>query len=115
VSRPWWKRWGHGALLLAVVLYSLFPIYFITVQSIKTAEEDVFGHPLWVTDPTFENYTELFAGEEARVRGYVIIPRVPFLLWVLNSASPACWPPMRWDACNPRAGGGGAEGCSPPM
>jgi multiple sugar transport system permease protein len=86
VSRPWWKRWGHGALLLAVVLYSLFPIYFITVQSIKTAEEDVFGHPLWVTDPTFENYTELFAGEEARVRGYVIIPRVPFLLWVLNSA-----------------------------
>jgi ABC-type glycerol-3-phosphate transport system permease component len=69
-----------------VAIYSVFPIYFITVQSLKTPEEDVFGHPLWVADPTFENYTELFAGGEARVRGYVILPRVPFLLWMLNSA-----------------------------
>ena len=79
------SRWLHGAILALVALYSLFPIYFITVQSLKTAEEDVFGSPLYVLDPTFENYTELFAGAEARVRGYVIVPRVPFLLWVLNS------------------------------
>jgi ABC-type glycerol-3-phosphate transport system permease component len=78
-------RWLHGAILALVALYSLFPIYFITVQSLKTAEEDVFGSPLYVADPTFENYTELFAGGEARVRGYVIVPRVPYLLWVLNS------------------------------
>jgi ABC-type glycerol-3-phosphate transport system permease component len=67
--------------------YSLFPIYFITVQSLKTAHEDVFGNPLYVADPSFENYTELFAGGEARVRGYVIVPRVPFLLWIANSAT----------------------------
>lgn len=78
-------RWLHGAILALVALYSLFPIYFITVQSLKTAEEDVFGSPLYVADPTFENYTELFAGAGARVRGYVIVPRVPYLLWVLNS------------------------------
>jgi ABC-type glycerol-3-phosphate transport system permease component len=78
-------RWLHGAILALVAFYSLFPIYFITVQSLKTAEEDVFGSPLYVADPTFENYTELFAGAEARVRGYVIVPRVPYLLWVLNS------------------------------
>lgn len=78
-------RWLHGAILVLVAFYSLFPIYFITVQSLKTAEEDVFGSPLYVADPTFENYTELFAGGEARVRGYVIVPRVPYLLWVLNS------------------------------
>ena len=78
-------RWLHGAILVLVAIYSLFPIYFITVQSLKTAEEDVFGSPLYVSDPTFENYTELFAGGEARVRGYVIVPRVPYLLWVLNS------------------------------
>jgi ABC-type glycerol-3-phosphate transport system permease component len=75
----------HGAILALVAVYSLFPIYFITVQSLKTAKEDVFGSPLYVADPTFENYTELFAGGEARVRGYVIVPRVPYLLWVLNS------------------------------
>jgi len=67
-------------------LYSLFPIYFITVQSLKTPEEDVFGHPLYVAAPTFENYTDLFEEGEARVRGYVIVPRVPFLIWLLNSA-----------------------------
>ena len=70
-----------------LAIYSLFPIYFITVQSLKTAEEDVFGNPLYVLQPTFENYTELFEGGGARVRGYVIVPRVPFLLWIANSAA----------------------------
>ena len=79
------RRWGHGLLLALAAAYSVFPIYFITVQSLKTPQEDVFGHPLYVADPTFENYTELFAGTGARVRGYVILPRVPFLGWLLNS------------------------------
>jgi ABC-type glycerol-3-phosphate transport system permease component len=80
------RRWRHGLLLGAAALYSLFPIYFITVQSLKTPQEDVFGNPLYVAAPTFENYTELFEEGEARVRGYVIVPRVPFLVWLLNSA-----------------------------
>ena len=79
-------RWRQHLMVALVVLYSVFPIYFITVQSLKTAEEDVFGNPLYVVDPTFENYTELFEGGDARVRGYVIVPRVPFLLWMANSA-----------------------------
>ena len=79
-------RWRHGLLLGVVTLYSLFPIYFITVQSLKTAEEDVFGSPLWVADPTFENYTELFERGEAQVRGYAVLPKVPFVVWLANSA-----------------------------
>lgn len=80
-------RWRHALLLAVVALYSLFPIYFITVQSLKTPEEDVFGSPLWVADPTFENYTELFErGDEAQVRGYAILPKVPFVVWLGNSA-----------------------------
>ena len=55
------------------------------MQSLKTPEEDVFGNPFYVADPTFENYTELFEGDDAPVRGYVIVPRVPFAIWVLNS------------------------------
>jgi multiple sugar transport system permease protein len=78
-------RWRHAALLLLAVGYSLFPIYFVTVQSLKTPQEDVFGSPLYVRAPTFENYTELFEGPAARVRGFVIAPRVPFLIWLLNS------------------------------
>ncbi len=84
---PRWKNVGRGGLLLLAALYGVFPVYFMLVQSLKTPQEDVFGNPLVVLDPTFENYTELFAGAEARVRGYVIVPRVPFLLWVVNTAS----------------------------
>jgi multiple sugar transport system permease protein len=80
------RRWSHRALLALAALYSLFPIYFITVQSLKTAQEDVFGSPLYVIHPTFENYTELFEGGEARPRGYAILPSVPFATWLLNSA-----------------------------
>ena len=79
-------RWIHSALLALAALYSVFPIYFITVQSLKTAEEDVFGSPWYVARPSFENYTELFEGAESRVRGYVIVPSVPFLVWLTNSA-----------------------------
>jgi ABC-type glycerol-3-phosphate transport system permease component len=86
VSRGRLARWIHGAALVLVAVYSVFPIYFITVQSLKTPEEDVFGSPLYVAEPTFENYTELFAGAHARVRGFVIVPTVPFVLWLANSA-----------------------------
>ncbi|HET7343340.1 MAG TPA: carbohydrate ABC transporter permease [Methylomirabilota bacterium] len=79
-------RWLHRGLLLAIVLYSLFPIYFITVQSLKTPQEDVFGSPLWVRDPSFENYSELFEGAEAPVRGFVVLPRVPYVRWLANTA-----------------------------
>jgi len=80
-------RWRRSLLLVAVALYSTFPIYFITVQSLKTPQEDVFGSPLWVRAPTFENYTDLFEGADARVRGFVVIPRVPFLAWMANTAT----------------------------
>src|SRR5690349_19141255 len=77
--------WRYRALLVLVIVYSLFPIYFITVQSLKTPQEDVFGSPLWIRQPSFENYAELFAGADAPVRGFVIVPRVPFIRWVQNS------------------------------
>ncbi len=80
------RRWGHGALLLLIAVYSLFPIYFITVQSVKSAEEDVYGSPLYVAHPTFENYAELFEGGLARPRGYAVLPSVPFAIWMVNSA-----------------------------
>ena len=54
-------------MLLATV-YCVFPIYFMLVQSLKTAQEDVFGNPLIVMNPTFENFEELFE-REGEVRG----------------------------------------------
>ena len=79
------RRLRHGLLLALAAAYGLFPIYFITLQSLKTPQEDVFGSPFWVTRPSFENYAELFEGPAARVRGFVIVPEVPFVRWVVNS------------------------------
>jgi len=79
------RRAVRAMLLLLAALYGLFPVYYVTVQSLKTPEEDVFGNPFYVARPTFENYTDLFEGDEAPVRGYVIVPHVPFAIWVLNS------------------------------
>jgi len=81
------RRLGRASLLALAALYGLFPIYFIAVQSLKTPQEDVHGNALYVRHPTFENYTELFQEGEGKVRGYVIVPRVPFLLWMANSAA----------------------------
>ena len=81
------SRRGHALLLAVTAVYSLFPIYFITVQSLKTPEEDVFGNALYVARPTLLNYTELFEEGEVSLRGFVVVPRVPFLMWVMNSAT----------------------------
>lgn len=85
MSRSRLARWGRAGLLALAAIYSVFPIYFITVQSLKTDQEDVFGHPLWVANPRFENYTELFEGAGAKEHGFVIVLTVPFLLWLMNS------------------------------
>jgi ABC-type glycerol-3-phosphate transport system permease component len=58
--RGWRERLGHRGLVALAIVYCLFPIYFVLVQSLKTAEEDVFGKPLIVLHPTLENFEELF-------------------------------------------------------
>jgi multiple sugar transport system permease protein len=85
--RPWWKSAGHAGLLLVATVYCLFPIYFMLVQSLKTAQEDVFGNPLIVVNPTFENFAELFE-RGAEVRGFIgrtLRQSYPFLDWMENT------------------------------
>jgi multiple sugar transport system permease protein len=85
--RPWWKTLGHGGLLLVATVYCVFPIYFMLVQSLKTAQEDVFGNPLIVVHPTFENFAELFeqAGRPRGFVGHVLRRSYPFLDWLENT------------------------------
>src|SRR5258707_12333720 len=85
--RPWWTKLGHGTLMLLVAVYCLFPIYFMLVQSLKTPEEDVFGNPFIVMNPTLENFEELF-GRQSEVRGFVgaaLRRSYPFLDWLGNT------------------------------
>ena len=82
-----WRWLGHRILVSIAVIYCLFPIYFMLVQSLKTAQEDVFGHPLIVRHPTFENFEELFT-QKGAPRGFVgtaLRRSYPFLTWLENT------------------------------
>jgi multiple sugar transport system permease protein len=84
---PWWRKLGHASLLLLVTVYCLFPIYFMLVQSLKSAHEDVFGNPFIVLHPTFENFQELFE-QRGEVHGFVgrtLRRSYPFLDWLENT------------------------------
>ncbi len=82
-----WAKAGRLALILLATVYCVFPIYFMLVQSLKTAQEDVFGNPLIVLHPTLENFEELFE-REGTVRGFVgsaLHRSYPFLDWLGNT------------------------------
>ena len=83
----WSRRLGHAGLLLVVTVYCVFPIYFVLVQSLKTAEEDVFGNPLIVTRPTLENFEELFErkGQPRNFVGRALKRDYPFFVWLENT------------------------------
>jgi multiple sugar transport system permease protein len=85
--RRGWAKLGHGSLMLLATVYCLFPIYFMLVQSLKTPEEDVFGNPFIVMNPTLENFEELFE-RKSEVRGFVgdaLRRSYPFLDWLANT------------------------------
>ncbi len=83
----WWSKLGHGSLLLVATAYCLFPIYFMLVQSLKTAQEDIFGYPLIVMNPTLENFQELFEprGESRGFVGRSFARSYPFVDWLENT------------------------------
>jgi multiple sugar transport system permease protein len=85
--RPWWAKLGYLSLILLATIYCAFPIYFVLVQSLKTAQEDVFGNPLIVLHPTLESFEELFErqGEGRGVVGSVLRRSYPFLDWLENT------------------------------
>jgi ABC-type glycerol-3-phosphate transport system permease component len=85
--KRWWQKLGHGGLLAVAFVYCVFPIYYMLIQSLKDAEEDIFGHPLIVTNPTFENFEELFEPREES-RSYVgrfLKRSYPFVDWMENT------------------------------
>jgi len=85
--RSWWRKLGHGSLLFLATVYCVFPIYFMLVQSLKTAQEDVFGNPLIVVNPTFENFEDLFEqnGESRGFLAKTLRRSYPVLDWIENT------------------------------
>jgi multiple sugar transport system permease protein len=74
---------GGGLVLLAVI--SVFPIYMMGVESLKTVQEDVLGSPFIVLHPTLKWYLGLFE-PVLWLRGEAFEQRIPFLVWLANTA-----------------------------
>lgn len=77
-------RFLQGTLLVFIAAYSLFPIYMMAIESLKTVQEDVFGNPLILRHPNFAWYTDLFEPVQW-LRGTALVPKVPFLVWLANT------------------------------
>ena len=83
------RRFGwlvHAALLALLAAYSIFPIYMVTIESLKTPREDVFGNPLYVRHPSLEWYEGLFEPQEWVTHATLTTATVPFLVWMGNTA-----------------------------
>ena len=80
------SRLLHGALLILLAVYSIFPIYMMTIESLKTVDEDVHGSPLYVLHPSLEWYENLFESQGWVSHGSLVTPTVPFLVWAKNTA-----------------------------
>ena len=51
----------HGLGLLAVLLFTVFPFYWMVSSSFKTQTDLLASPPLWLFTPTLEHYGEIFA------------------------------------------------------
>jgi multiple sugar transport system permease protein len=76
----------QGVLLVFLAAYSIFPIYMVTVESLKTVDEDVFGNPFYVRHPSLEWYQNLFEEQEWMTHSTLTTRTVPFLVWTRNTA-----------------------------
>ncbi|HKX18955.1 MAG TPA: ABC transporter permease subunit [bacterium] len=85
-ARRAFARLLRGALLGLLAAYSIFPIYMVTIESLKTVREDVFGSPFYVLHPSLEWYTDLFTRQQWVAHSTLTTPAVPFLVWAGNTA-----------------------------
>ena len=84
-------------ILVAMVLFFLFPLYWIVTGSFKDRIEITAREPIWFPmDPTVENYAKLFDN--------------PAFLWLFNIIlSPPLWRATPWA----RSGSSAGASCSP--
>ena len=67
---------GRCGAALAILVWSLFPIAFIALSSLKPAKDIFASPPRFLFAPTFEHYVGLFTGGNA-LGGYIINSILP--------------------------------------
>ncbi len=59
------KAWA-SVFTGAMVLFSLFPVYWVLTVSLKTRRDGLASPPLWIFDPTVANYLKLWEHDTFR-------------------------------------------------
>jgi len=57
-------RISHGAGLILVLCFTLFPFYWMVSSSFKDQADILASPPVWFFTPTFANYADIFADEK---------------------------------------------------
>ena len=52
----------YGLIGLAIVVFAMFPIWWIFLQAIKPISEDSIGNPFWTWAPTLDGFDEVLHG-----------------------------------------------------
>ncbi len=61
-----------GLMIVAMVVFALFPIWWIFLQAVKPVSEDPIGNPFWTWAPTLDGFDEVLHGR--------LVP-----LWLFNT------------------------------
>ena len=77
------ERWLRGAALTVVVLFFMFPIFWIVLMSFQTNETILRSPPSMVFEPTLSNYRALITGELDSQAGTL---QIEFMSNLANSA-----------------------------
>jgi multiple sugar transport system permease protein len=86
-ARTWIRRLLLGAAVLALVIWTVFPFFWILLTSLKKPLDVIAAPPKLLFEPTTENYRAIFLGEQ---RGLYASARPDFPLFFLNSIVISC-------------------------
>ena len=65
----------HALGLLAVIVFTLFPFYWMVSSSLKQQSDLLASPPLWIFNPTLDHYRAVLADPRARA-GFGGAPRL---------------------------------------
>ncbi len=80
----WGRKLARVGFVGLVIVYCLFPVYFMLVQSLKTRKEHTIGNALVVTAPTLTNYVALLSSGGPR-RLFAGMVRRLYITWLRNT------------------------------
>ena len=103
--------WAEGLLLLLILLFCIFPFYWMVTTSLKTQVIALESPPVWVFTPTLANYWEVLFEDKVGISliNSIIVAVCTTTLAVVLARPP----PMRWPALNSVASRTCGSGSSP--